>query len=581
MKTSCLHTKQHMISIIKKNSILILFFIIACSDEKNTTNRPNIVWLVAEDLGLYIPPFGDSTISTPNLSRLAKEGVRYNNVYSVSGVCSPSRASIVTGMYPTSIGAHHMRTLSQQPAAKKKGLINYEVVPSPQVKMVSQILREEGYYCTNNKKEDYQFYKSLTAWDESSIYAHWRNRDKDQNFYSIFNFGVTHESNLWDPWYRHFDLDTFPPGRGIGKWWEQFAGIEKPLYVSDSIQISVPPYLPNNDIVRKDMKRMYSNIVEMDGKVGLILKQLEDDDLLEKTIVVFYTDHGGPLPREKRLLYDSGIRVPMIIRYPNQARAGEVDNRLISFVDFAPTLLSMANIPSCKYHQGRSFEGKYKSNNNRKYIHAAADRFDEHYDMIRAVRDNRYKYLKNFNPEKPYYLPLEYREKMDSMQELIIMNQNGQLDNFQLLWFRNEKPKEELFDTYLDPHELHNLADDTKYKEKLYELRNECLNWMKEVNDKGHIPEEELIKSFWPNKVQPTTRDPIINKVGDNLVVSCQTEGANIGFKFSQKDTISWKGWRPYTNPIAYEEGIEIEFKAHRIGYLPSKKVVFSNANQN
>ena len=147
------------------------------------------------------------------------------------------------------------------------------------------------------------------------------------------------------------------------------------------------------------------------------------------------------------------------------------------------------------------------------------------------------------------------------------------------MWFRNEKPKEELFDTYLDPYELHNLADDPKYKDKLYELRNECLKWMKEVDDKGHIPEEELIKSFWPNKIQPTTRDPIINKVGDNLVASCQTEGANIGFKFSQQDTISWKGWRPYTNPIAYKEGIEIEFKAHRLGYIPSKKVVFSNAN--
>ena len=563
--------------IIKRSSVLFFLLIIACSNEKNIDKRPNIVWLVAEDLGLYIPSFGDSTISTPNLSRLAEEGVRYNNVYSVSGVCSPSRASIVTGMYPTSIGAHHMRTLSQQPAAKKKGLINYEVVPSPQIKMVSQILREKGYYCTNNKKEDYQFYKSLTAWDESSIYAHWRNRDKDQNFYSIFNFGVTHESNLWDPWYRHFDLDTFPPGRGIGKWWEQFAGIEKPLYLSDNIQISVPPYLPNNDIVRKDMKRMYSNIVEMDGKVGLILKQLEDDDLLEETIVVFYTDHGGPLPREKRLLYDSGIRVPMIIRYPNQVRAGEVDNQLISFVDFAPTLLSLANIPSRKYHQGRSFEGKYKSKNNRKYIHAAADRFDEHYDMIRAVRDNRYKYLKNFNPEKPYYLPLEYREKMDSMQELLIMNQNGQLDNLQLLWFRDEKPEEELFDTYSDPYELRNLADDPKYQDKLYELRKECSEWMKEVNDKGHISEEELIKSFWPNKIQPITSDPVITKVGDNLVVSCQTEGANIGFKFSQQDTMSWKGWRPYTNPIAYKKGMKIQFKAHRIGYLPSKKVVFSN----
>mgnify|MGYP002842379994 FL=1 len=568
-----------MMSIIKRSSILFSLLIIACSNEKNIDKRPNIVWLVAEDLGLYIPSFGDSTISTPNLGRLAEEGVRYNNVYSVSGVCSPSRASIVTGMYPTSIGAHHMRTLSQQPAAKKKGLINYEVVPPPQVKMVSQILREEGYYCTNNKKEDYQFYKSLTAWDESSIYAHWRNKPGNTNFFSIFNFGVTHESNLWDPWYRHFDLDTFPPERGIGKWWEQFVDIEKPLYVDDSIEISVPPYLPNNDIVRKDMKRMYSNIVEMDGKVGLILKQLEDDDLLEETIVVFYTDHGGPLPREKRLLYDSGIRVPMIIRYPNQVRSGEVDNRLISFVDFAPTLLSMANIPPRKYHQGSAFEGKYKSNNNRKYIHAAADRFDEHYDMIRAVRDNRYKYLKNFNPEKPYYLPLEYREKMDSMQELIIMNQNGQLDSIQLQWFRDEKPKEELFDTYSDPYELRNLADDPKYQDKLYELKNECSKWMEEVDDKGHIPEEELIKSFWPNKIQPITRDPVINKLGNNLVVSCQTEGANIGFKLSKQDTMSWKGWRPYTNPIAYEEGMKVEFKAHRIGYLPSKKVVFSNAN--
>ena len=180
-----------MMHIIKNISILFLFFLITCTNSKNKYLRPNIIWLVAEDLGCYIPSFGDSTIVTPNLSRLANEGVCYNNVYSVSGVCSPSRASIVTGMYPTSIGAHHMRTLSQQPAAKQRGLINYEVVPPPQVKMVSQILRENGYYCTNNQKEDYQFYKSLTAWDESSIFAHWKNRPENINFFSIFNFGVT------------------------------------------------------------------------------------------------------------------------------------------------------------------------------------------------------------------------------------------------------------------------------------------------------------------------------------------------------------------------------------------------------
>ena len=560
---------------IKSSILLFLGLIISCSDEKNLANRPNIVWLVAEDLGLYIPPFGDSTIVTPNLSRLADEGVRYTNVYSVSGVCSPSRASIVTGMYPTSIGAHHMRTLSQQPAAKKKGLINYEVVPPPQVKMVSQILRENGYYCTNNKKEDYQFYKSITAWDESSIFAHWRNRAKDQNFYSIFNFGVTHESNLWDPWYRHFDLDKFPPERGIGKWWEQFADIEKPFYTPDNIQISVPPYLPSSEIVKRDMKRMYSNIIEMDNKVGLILKQLEEDNLLESTIVVFYTDHGGPLPREKRLLYDSGIKVPMIIRFPNQFRSGEIDDRLISFVDFAPTLLSMVNISIPEYHQGQPFEGNYKSNKQRKYIYAAADRFDEHYDMIRAVRDKRYKYLKNFKPEKPYYLPLKYREKMDSMQELIRMNQNGQLDDIQSQWFRDRKPVEELFDTYSDPFELFNLADDPKYSNKLNELRNRCADWMSEIDDKGTIPEEELINTFWPNKMQPNTSSPIIDKVGDSLIVTCHTEGANIGYKYYGKDMEPWKGWRPYLNPIRIEEGMHIEFRAHRLGYSVSQKVIY------
>ena len=561
---------------IKSSILLFSFIIISCNAPNKSVKRFNIVWLVAEDLGLYIPPFGDSTISTPNLTRLAEEGVRYTNVYSVSGVCSPSRASIVTGMYPSSIGAHHMRTLSQQPAAKKKGLINYEVVLPPNVKMVSQILRENGYYCTNNQKEDYQFYKSITAWDESSIFAHWRNRPKESNFFSVFNFGVTHESNLWDPWYRHFDLIPFPPRRDIGKWWEKFSEIEKPLYVSESIDITVPPYLPKTKVVIKDMKRMYSNVVELDNKIGLILKQLEEDNLLEKTVIVFYTDHGGPLPREKRLLYDSGIKVPMIIRFPNSNRAGELDNRMISFVDFAPTLLSLSNIDIPNYHQGKAFEGYTKSKKERIYIHAAADRFDEHYDMIRAVRDSRYKYLKNFYPEKPYYLPLEYREKMGTMQQLLIMEKNNELDSIQSLWFRNGKAKEELFDTELDPFELRNLADNPKYSNKLKELRNECENWMQQIGDKGHIPEEKLIETFWPNRIQPKTEKPIVKMIKNNLVVTCETEGANIGYKYLKRDLKPWIGWRPYTKPIHYsKDGDKIQFKAHRIGYLPSEKTIY------
>ena len=559
-----------MMHTIKSSIVLLFILFFSCSNRLKTDIKPNVLWLVAEDLGPYLPSFGDSTVATPNLDRLAKEGVRYNNVFSVSGVCSPSRSAIVTGMYPTSIGAHHMRTLSQQPAAKERGLMNYEVVPPPNVKMVSQILREEGYYCTNNKKEDYQFYKSVLAWDESSIFAHWRNRPRDSNFFSIFNFGVTHESNLWDPWHRQFDLDPFPPDRNVGKWWEQFAGIEKPLYVSENIDLNIPPYLPDNSIVRKDMLRMYSNIVEMDEKVGLIVDQLEEDGLLEKTIIVFYTDHGGPLPRQKRLLYDSGIKVPMIIRYPNKVRAGEVDERMISFVDFAPTLLSLVEIEPPDYYHGSPFEGIFKSKNERKYIHAAADRFDEYYDQIRAVRDKRYKYLRNYKPDKPYYLPLEYRQKMNTMQELLHLEKEGELNESQLQWFRKSKPEEELFDTFNDPHELRNLANDTSLKEKLNELKNECDKWIHNTDDKGFMPETELIEMFWPNKKQPRTKKPLITTYDGMLHAACETEGAGIGYKYRNVDMQPHLGWKPYTKPLKVGKGQEIEWIAHRIGFLPS-----------
>jgi arylsulfatase A-like enzyme len=470
-----------------------------------------------------------------------------------------------------------MRTLSQQPAAKEKGLINYEVVPPPNVKMVSQILRENGYYCTNNKKEDYQFYKSVLAWDESSIFAHWRNRPKDSKFFSVFNFGVTHESNLWDPWYRQFDLDPFPPDRNVGKWWEKFSGTEKPLYVSENIDLNIPPYLPDNSTVRNDMMRMYSNIVEMDEKVGLIIDQLEEDGLLEETIIVFYTDHGGPLPRQKRLLYDSGIKVPMIIRYPNKVRAGQIDERMISFVDFAPTLLSMVKIEPPDYYHGFPFEGIFKSKNDREYIHAAADRFDEYYDQIRAVRDKQYKYLRNYNTDKPYYLPLEYRERMNSMQELLLLEKEGKLNGNQMQWFRKSKPEEELFDTFSDPHELRNLAKEPNFEKKLIELRKECDRWIQNTNDKGFMLETDLIETFWPNKKQPKTADPMITIIDGMLHVTCETDGAGIGYKYRPSDIQPHIGWRTYTKPFKVYGNQEVELISHRIGFLPSQIKKYKN----
>ena len=562
----------------KKQSIInltvVIFFLFTGGCQKipdesiESKDKFNVLWLVAEDLGPYIPPFGDSTIKTPHLSRLAAEGVRYNNVFSVSGVCSPSRAALATGMYPTSIGAHHMRTLYQQPAAKKLGIINYEVVLPAEVKMVSEILRENGYYTSNNSKEDYQFLPSQMSWDESSIYAHWRNRPIEKPFYSMFSFMVTHESSIWNPIGKKHDLDVFPPPRTVKRWWKKFQNKFLPL-IDENLSVVIPPYLPRTEKVVNDVRRMYSNISRMDDHVGNILTQLEEDGLLENTIIIWFTDHGGPLPRQKRLLYDAGLHVPMIVRYPNKLRAGEIDDRLISFVDFAPTLLSMMDIKPPEYMQGLAFEGEYKNSEERKFIHAAADRFDETYDMIRAVRNKRFKYLKNFQPQTPYYLPLAYRENMASMQELLRLHQIDSLNKEQALWFRETKPIEELFDTYSDPHELNNLAEDPKFKGILSELRRECEMWMDNIKDMGHIPEQELINTFWPDKIQPLTANPMFHIEDGKLSITCQTKGASIGYKRLQ-DLEEGLGWQIYKSPLDIDQETPILVIAHRIGFAPS-----------
>lgn len=546
---------------------------------QSTGGQPNILWLVAEDMSPYLASFGDSTVSTPNLDRLAAEGVRYTNVFSVSGVCSPSRAALATGMYPTSIGAHHMRTTYQQPEAREMGIIDYEVVPPPHVRMVSEIMREHGYYTSNNSKEDYQFHPSLMAWDETSLFAHWRNRPPDTPFFAIFNFGVTHEGQIWNPatvWNLRYGREVFPPDRTQELVWFPFPpGVEKELHIPADLGVPIPPYLPETPVVINDVRRMYSNVVEMDSYVGVVLNQLEEDGLFDETIIVWYTDHGGPLPRQKRLLYDSGLHVPMIVRYPGGERAGEVDDRLISFVDFAPTLLSRAGIQAPDYMQGRAFDGEFEED-ERPYIFAAADRFDGHYDTIRAVRDKRYKYLRNFRPDLGYYLPLDYREQMATMQELLRLRDAGELNEIQSQWFRSSKPEEELFDTWNDPHELNNLADDPAHAERLAEFRQALQEWMDDAGDMGFIPETELIDRFWPGNQQPGTAAPVVEGDDAEVMIASDTEGASIGYR-RQGEGLPWIGWNLYTGPLQLEPGEQIEIVAHRLGYAPSETVTYTH----
>ncbi len=528
--------------------VLILLFSCQTKSKKkevesaSTFEKPNILWLVVEDMGPYIPSFGDSTVVTPNLTKLASEGIRYTHLFSPSGVCAPSRAAIATGMYPTSIGASHMRTHSY---TEVTGLPAYEAIPPSQVKMFSELLRRQGYYCTNNAKNDYQFKGPVTAWDENGKNGHWRNRGPGQPFFSIFNFAVTHESGLFEPY-------------------------EREAVISKDTQFPIPPYLPDTEIVRHDLWKMYNNIALMDRQVGEILNQLEADGLLDNTIIFFYADHGGPLPRQKRLVYDSGLNVPMIVRYPDKSHAGTINDQLISFIDFAPSILTLAGQTPPDHLQGQTFVGDQQP---RQYIHGAADRFDGVTDAIRAVRDQRFKYVRNYRPEQGNYLPNKYRERIPTMQELLRMRDNGQLNETQMLWFKESKPKEELYDCLNDPHEINNLAQNPEYAQKLQELSAEMDRWLAEIGDQPNLPERELINQLWQGaNEKPATTKPVVIQVDNEITMECKTEGASIGYRNMGDPATPWK---VYTAPFKVENGTQLEIVAHRIGFIPSETVQF------
>ena len=373
-----------------KSSLVISFFYIlaigtSCRNQIEDYpanfdyNQPNILWLVTEDLSPVIPAYGDSTIALPNLDWLASEGVIYDNFFTPHPVCGPARASIITGMYANHIGASHMRTGPWFREEVDQELIDwykkanetevvYEALPPPEVKMFTEYLRSAGYYCSNNSKMDYQMIPTITAWDDNGKNAHWRNRKSGQPFFSVFNFEVTHESKIWTK-----------------------AGDS--LWVDENLDVPVPPYLPDTDLVKQDIRRMYSNIKEMDSQIGVVLEQLKKDGLLENTIIIWYSDHGGPMPRQKRSLYDSGIKVPMIIRFPGK-RIVKRDQRLISFIDLAPTMLSLAGIEPPDHLEGKAFIGEFNRKKPVNYVFGASDRYDEVPDRRRCGRDQQVKYIR-------------------------------------------------------------------------------------------------------------------------------------------------------------------------------------------
>ena len=564
--------------------LLLALTLAACTDtdadrsaatETPAAQRLNILWINCEDISPMLPMFGDSTIETPSLSRLAARGIRYPNTFSVAGVCAPSRSCLVTGMYPISIGAHQMRTQWNKEILASVGLQAYGALPPPEVKMLPQMMREAGYFTSNNQKTDYQFESLKTAWDENGPMAHWRHRDRpEQPFFSVFDLEITHESQVWmtGKGQLRFQEGLEDPDRTTHRWGDVFTETERPpITVPADADIPVPPYLVDSEITRKDLRRVYSNIRIMDTQVGFLLDQLEADGLTDNTVIFFFSDHGGPLPRQKRLMYDSGLRVPFIVAWPGDLRAGAVDSALISFVDLPPTVLNVAGLDVPDWLQGRAVFGT-NARAPRTYVFAAADRLDEHHDRIRAARDHRYKYLRNYHPERGYYLPLEYRERLPSMQELLKGRDAGTLTDAQAQWFRKSKPAEELFDTRADPHELNNIVGDPAYAVKLAELRGAMDDWLAEVGDLGAEPEIEMVQRFWNGGDRmPQTGMPLLRRDGiGRFVLESKTPGAQIAYRVTSPGAPAGP-WRVYTGPLDHVRGDTLRVVAQRIGYRESE----------
>lgn len=538
-----------------KINTVFAFFALCCTQQAvaqsklkpELPQRPNIVWVVAEDMSLHLGSFGNNVVKTPNLDQLAADGVRYTNVYTTAGVCAPSRSAIITGMYQTAIGTGNMRTLSRPPGYKNPDAPEpYSAVVPEYVKGFPEFLRLNGYYCTNNAKQDYQFLAPVTMWDESSPKANWRNRPKDVPFFAVFNFEVTHEAKLWE---RE----------------------DQPLLV-DPAKVTVPPYYPDVPEVRHGIARQLSNIMVMDQQVGEIIHQLKEDGLYNNTIIFFYSDHGDGLPYVKREVLKRGLHVPLIIKFPGNKMAGSISKQIISAMDFGPTVLSLTQTTIPAYMHGQAFLGS-QAVKARKYVFAGRDRMDTEYDRVRTVLDTNYQYIRNYHPEKPRYQEIEYRKNMAMMKRILSMRDSNLLNKNQMRWFEKTKPIEEFYDLKKDPYELNNLAANLQYKKLLETYRKVYNNWMTEVGDKSEIPEKAMVKQMWNGgSTQPVTATPQYSLTSNGMLISCATLGASIGYKINATDVPdNTANWKIYNNmPIPLKAGDKVTIRAERIGYKPA-----------
>ncbi|MEE2642216.1 MAG: sulfatase, partial [Planctomycetota bacterium] len=466
---------------------------------------------------------------------------RFDRAFTHAGVCAVLRSGVITGVYPISIGSQHMRS---------------NIIPPPHIKCFTEYLRARGYYCTNRSKTDYQFAPPVTAWDrQGKGHDDWRGRREGQPFFSVINLTVCHESQIRHGEKRHAQiLKNLSPGQ---------------VHDPEKAAKSLPPYLPNTPEARKNWAWYHDNISEMDRQAGQILRKLEEDGLADNTLVVFWSDHGQGMPRGKRWIYDSGTHVPVIMRWPGHLPQDSVREDIVTLLDLTATTLSVAGVTPPDHLHGRILIGE-KKQPEPDYIFFHRDRMDEAYELQRGARNRRYRYIRNYEPEKTYAQGIDYMDLMPAMIKWRELNRSGELNPVQSLWFAKPKPIEELYDCAADPHNIKNLASQPEHAGTLAAMRKATEDWQDRVGDLGMVAEPilmERISGFKVKVAQPVIQfDESTGKAtGKSASIACSTKGASITYRV--KTPSGWSAWKLYSQPVALRAAVSaIEAKACRIG---------------
>jgi arylsulfatase A-like enzyme len=441
--------------------LVVLITLASASAAAEPAKRPNILWLIAEDFGNHLSCCGTKEVSTPNLDRLAAGGIRYSRFYCVSPVCSPSRSAFMTGMYQTTIGAHNHR------AHRDDG---YRLPGS--VRLLTDRMRDAGYFTANVR------HLPRTCGFRGTAKTDWNFTPPEKPF----------DSDRWA------DLRTHQPFFAQLNFQETHRPFQAPKH-ADPAKVEVPPYEPDHPVTRADRAAYLDSATELDRKVGLVLQQLEEDGLADSTVVMFFGDNGQALVRGKQFCYEEGLIVPLIIRWPAKLpgavpfKPGTVDDRLLMAIDLAPTVLAMAGGAKPDGMQGEVFLGP-TAGQPRRYVFGARDRCDETVFRLRTVRDDRYRYIRNFTPDRPFLQANRYKEKQYPVWNLLKeLNAAGKLTRVQARLCAPTMPEEELYDLASDPHEIDNLAGKPEQKGTRERLRRVLNDWIEETNDQGRTPE--------------------------------------------------------------------------------------------